>query len=75
MTEKYVQGRKEGVKDNQGKMTKRGTNKTIDGDSGGSHSGSHDEELSKAASSIYGNSVKNGGGRECWIGDKAVKNR
>jgi hypothetical protein len=72
--EKYLHGRKEGVKTDQGKMVRNGTPKMLPGGGAKCESGSHNEELTAAAHGIYQKAVKNGGGSG-EIGDKAIKTR
>lgn len=70
--EKYLHGRQEGVKTDQGKKTKMGVIRVIGSEPSSDGGGS--SELNSAVHSIYQKAVRNGGGNG-EIGDKAVKTR
>jgi hypothetical protein len=81
--ENHVKGRKGGVEGTYGAsrgedthkpVGRRAAEKTVypgERDSEGGGEGS----LSECASELYGNAVKNGGGREDGVGDKALRHR
>lgn len=81
--ENHVKGRKGGVegtygaprgKDTHGPVGHRSAEKTAYPGERDSEGGGEDG-LGECASELYGNAIKNGGGREDSVGDKALKTR
>jgi hypothetical protein len=81
--EEYVRGRRSGVqgtygaprsKDSMAPVGTLAAEKTVYPGQDSSLGGGEDS-LGSTAAALYGNSIKNGGGREDAVGDKALKDR
>jgi hypothetical protein len=82
-SEEYVRGRRAGVqgtygasrsKDSLAPVGTLAAEKTVYPGEASSEGGGEDS-LGSTAAALYGNSIKNGGGREDAVGDKALKDR